>query len=92
VNTDIGFRDYLIYWYEDVYSQRIETTTRMAGAYTLYDLILPHMEQDVKLRFINVEYLDALLKLSAKATESAGNKCREFLNMAFKDAVAQWHI
>lgn len=92
VNADIGFKDYLIYWFEDVYSQRIENTTRMVGAYTLYDLILPHMEQDVKLRFVNVEYLDALLKLSAKATESAGNKCREFLNMAFKDAVAQGYI
>lgn len=92
INTEIGFKDYLIYWFEDVYSQRIENTTRMVGAYTLYDLILPHMEQDIKLRFVNVEYLDSLIEVAAKATESAGNKSRELLNMALKDAVTQGYI
>lgn len=77
----------MIYWFEDVYSEGIENTTRMVGAYTLYDLLLPSMEQEIRLRLVNVEYLDALLKAAAKATESAGNKCRELLNMAFKDAV-----
>ena len=48
VDTNIGFRDYLIYWFEDVYSQRIQNTTRMIGAYVLYDLILPDLEQDIK--------------------------------------------
>lgn len=92
VNMDIGFKDYLIYWFEDVYSQRIENTTRMVGAYTMYDLILPHMEQDIKLRFVNVEYLDLLLERTAKASDSAGNKCRELLNLAMKDAVTQGHL
>lgn len=92
INTDIGLKDYLIYWFEEMYSSRIENTTRMVGAYTLYDLILPHMEQDIKLRLVNVEYLDSLLKMAAKATESAGNKCRELLNMAFKDAVTQGYV
>ena len=92
INTEIGFKDYLIYWFEDVYSQRVENTTRMVGAYTLYDLILPHMEQDIKLRFVNVEYLDSLIEMAAKATESAGNKSRELLNMAMKDAMTQGYI
>ncbi len=92
VNTDIGFKDYLIYWFEDVYSGRIENTTRMVGAYTLYDLILPHMEQDIKLRLANVEYLDSLLEKTAKASDSAGNKCRELLNLALKDAVTQGYM
>lgn len=92
INTDLGLKDYLIFWFEEMYSSRIENTTRMVGAYTLYDLILPHMEQDIKLRLVNVEYLDSLLKMAAKATESAGNKCRELPNMAFKDAVTQGYV
>lgn len=90
--VDLGLRDYLIYWFEDVYSERIENTTRLVGAYTLYDLILPHLEQDIKLRYVNTEYLDALLENIAKASDSAGNKGREFLNMAFKEAVIQGYI
>ena len=59
--SEVGFQDYLIYWFEEVYSKRIEATTRMVGAYVLYDLIIPHIEQDIKLKYLNVEYLDALL-------------------------------
>lgn len=86
-NKDILFSDYLIYWFEQAYSSRIESTTRMLGAYTLYDLILPSMENDIKLRYLSVEYVDALLKKVDTICASAGNKGRELLSMAMKDAV-----
>lgn len=92
INTDIGFKDYLIHWFEEVYSERIENTTRMVGVYTLYHLILPNMEREMKLRYVNAEYLDMLLGKAAKSSASGGNKCREFLNMAMKDALAQGYI
>ncbi len=91
-SADIEFGDYLIYWLEEVYTPRIENTTRMLAAYTLYDLILPNISQNIKLRYINVEYLDALLEKASKTCESAGNKCRELLNSALKDAVVQGYI
>ena len=34
--TDVMLGDYLEYWFENIFSPRIETTTRMVGAYTLY--------------------------------------------------------
>ena len=92
VNTEIGLKDYLLYWFEDVFSERVENSTRMICAYTLYDLILPNMEHDVKLRFANVDYFDALLAVVAKSCESAGNKAREFLYMAMKEAVMDGYI
>ena len=85
-------RDYLLYWFEDVFSQRIENTTRMVCAYVLYDLILPNMQQNIKLRYANEEYFDSLLTIVSKTCESAGNKSREFLNMAMKEAVTQEYI
>lgn len=89
LDMDIGLKDYLIHWFEEVYSARIENTTRMVGAYTLYSLLLPHMGQDIKLRYVGAEYLDGILERAAKATESAGNKCRELINLALKEAVIQ---
>ena len=91
-NPDVNLRDYLLYWFEDVFSQRVENTTRMVCAYVLYDLILPNMQQDIKLRYANEEYFDALLAVVSKVCESAGNKSREFLNMAMKEAVIQDYI
>ena len=90
--TDVMLGDYLEYWFENIFSPRIETTTRMVGAYTLYNLILPSMEADIKLRYISVEYLDALLERIAKICPSAGNKGRELLSIAMKDAAGDKFI
>lgn len=92
VNQDVNLKDYLCYWFEDIFSERIENTTRMVCAYVLYDLILPNMQQDIKLRYANEEYFDSLLDIVSKVSESAGNKSREFLNMAMKEAVVQEYI
>lgn len=92
IDTEIMFKDYLLYWFEEIFSERVETTTRMVVAYVIYDLILPHMENDIKLKYVNVEYLDALLEVIAKVNKSAGNKGRETLNIAMKEAVIAGYI
>lgn len=92
VNSEVMLKDYLIYWFEEVFSQRVESTTRMVGAYALYDLILPHMEYDIKVKYTNADYLDSLLARVAKASPSAGNKGREILNLAMKEAVISGYI
>lgn len=92
VNKEIMLKDYLIYWFEEVFSQRVESTTRMVGAYAIYDLIMPHLEYDIKVRYVNVDYLDTLLAEVAKASPSAGNKGREILNLALKEAVIAGYI
>lgn len=58
----------------------------MIGSYTLYELLLPNLTNDVKLKYVTVEYLDALLERAAKVCASAGNKGRELLSLALKDA------
>lgn len=94
VTTAAGFslKDFLVYWLEEIYTPRIENTTRMLSAYVLYDLLLPNITHDIKLRYISVEYLDALLERTSKTCESAGNKSRELLNLALKDAAVQGYI
>ena len=89
---EVMLKDYLIYWYEEVFSQRIKNTTKMIGAYVLYDLVFPSMEQDIKLRYVSVEYMDALLEKVSHSCASAGNTCRAYLNIAFKDAVIEGYI
>ena len=49
-NKDVLFKDYLIYWFEEVFSKRIEMTIRMVGAYALYDLIIPNIDYDIKMK------------------------------------------
>lgn len=91
-SSDMRLDDYLVYWLEQVYSARIEGTTLRVANYVLYDLLLPNMDQGIKLRYINAEYLDELLAAVSRTCESAGNKSRELLNIALKDAAAQGYI
>lgn len=90
---NISFKDYLIYWYEDVYSEQVENTTKMIAAYTLYRLILPNLnEENIKLSLVTTSYLDELLVNISGMTKSAGNKAREFFILAFKYAVTYGFI
>lgn len=92
IDFDITLKDYLIYWYDEIYSSRVEATARMLGQYTLYYLIFPQLEKKIKLRYANTEYFNALLKRVAGICPSAGNKGREVLNIAMRDAFVAGHI
>lgn len=83
------FRDYLVYWFQSIYSERVETTTRYIAAYVIYTFLLPSITEDIKLRLVSTEYLDDVLKHASKYCVSAGNKSRELLYIAFKDAVIE---
>lgn len=86
---DITLKDYLVYWYESIFTERIESTTGYVSAYVLYAFLLPNIDDDMKLRLVNVEYINSILKAAARYCESAGNKSRELLFIAFKDAVVE---
>jgi len=92
LDADITVKNYLIYWFEHIFSGRIENTTKALGVVALYSWLLPQMEKDIKLRMVTAQYLEEILERVAKITDSAGNKCREFLNMAFKEAVEQGYL
>lgn len=85
---DLTLTNYLKHWFQNIYSLRIENATKMLGVYVLYDLILPKLENDIKLEYVNTDFLDELLEKVSKVCKSAGNKSRELLNIAFKDAVS----
>lgn len=92
LNKDISLKSYLEYWFDVVFSERVVSTTRMCSSYILKQTVLPNIKEDIKLRYVTTEYLDALLAISAKSSESAGNAARCLLYMAFKDAVIEEYI
>ena len=62
INKEIMIKDYLIYWFENIYSSRIESTTKMLTSYTLYKIIIPNIKYDIKLRLVTTNYLNELLE------------------------------
>ena len=92
INEDILLKDYLIYWFDEIYCKRTATTSQNLGRHILYYLLLPNIDNDIKLKYTNTEYLDALLLKVSAITASAGNKSRVFLNAALKDATTDGYI
>lgn len=86
---DIALKDYLLYWHESIFAERVESTTLYLSAYVLHSFLLPSIDEKMKLRLVSVEYVNGVLKEAAKYCESAGNKSRELLYAAFKDAVVE---
>lgn len=89
---DLDLKEYLVFWMDEIYRARVENTTYMLASYVLYDMLFPNMEHGIRLRHMNAEYLDSLLEKASRSCASAGNKCRELLNAAMKDAAAEGFI
>jgi len=92
VNKEIMFKDYLIYWFENIYSERIESTTKIVSAYIIYKLIIPNIEYDVKIGRVTTEYLDEIVEKASKMTESGGYSSKGIIIRAMKDAVIGGYI
>lgn len=90
-DRNILLADYLNYWFNRVHIPTVVSATRMVGEITLKNYILPHVA-DVPIRLCNTGYFDRLLKAASLHTKSAGNRCRELLNTAMRNAVQEGYL
>lgn len=92
IDKEVMLSDYLIYWFECVFKEEHDNKNYEIGiAYVIYNFIIPLLKQNngsanIKLKLANTDYFNSILKELAKMTKSAGNKCREVLNNAMKNA------
>lgn len=98
IDKEVMLSDYLIYWFEYVFREEQDNKNYEIGvAYVIYNFIVPLLKQDdgsanIKLKLANTDYFNSILKELSKMTKSAGNKCREVLNNAMKDACSNNYI
>lgn len=93
IDDNLTIKNYLIYWYENIFVQRIESTTKMISAYTLYSLVIPNINIDIKLKLLTAEYINDLLKrIEGMSSIACAKKSREILNIALKDAISDKRI
>lgn len=92
VNKDIMFKDYIIHWYKNIYSERVTDNTKLVGAYIVYDLILSNVEYDLKINMVTTSYLDEIIEKASKLTDSGGYSARALIKIAMKDAVTGGYI
>lgn len=87
IDREMMFKDYLIYWFEELYAQRIENTTYFITSYIIYDLIIPSIDYDIKLRLTTTDYLDSITARCFIITPSGGEASRSIIYRAFKDSI-----
>lgn len=92
VEKDISFISYLKYWFENIFSLRIEDTTKSVGSYIIYNLIIPNIEYDIKITQITSDYLDDIIARCNSITSCGGYSSKSYIYMALKDAVINGYI
>ena len=87
VSKDISFKDYVIHWFEDVYSSQIEFSTEVVCSYMIYDLLFPSIDYDLKLNLVTSTYLDEILLKISKTVEYGAYAVRNLLIRIFNGAI-----
>ncbi len=87
IDKEILLKDHLIFWFENIFSHRAESTTVMVTSYTIYDLIIPNLPYEIKTRLVTSDYINEMLDKIDKLGKTTANKSRETLSMFFKDAI-----
>lgn len=93
IDKEVYLSSYLIYWFENIFKEKnLQNNYILGVAYVIYNMIVPFLREenskgDIKLKLVNTTFLDSLLEKLSEITESAGNKCREVLNLAMNDAL-----
>lgn len=87
IDKEILFKDYLIYWFEKVFSQKVESTTSMSISYAVYNLIIPCLPYDIKARLATTDFINQTLEKIDKLGKTTANKSREVFNLVFQDIV-----
>ena len=87
INEEISLKNYIIYWFENVFSKNVEDTTAMITSYVVYSLIIPNITYDIKVRLVTTEFINEILDRIDSLCKTTANKSREVLKMVFKAAV-----
>lgn len=87
LDKNITLKEYFLYWFANIFSERAKMTTQYLSSYVLHTFLLPNIDEKIALKFVSTDYLDRLLLKASQYCESAGKKSRESLYIAMKDAV-----
>ena len=92
INKDIFFKDYIKYWFKNIFSPRVKSNTIIIGNYVVERLILPNIDYDLKINLVTASYLDEIILKASKLTSSGGYTARAYISIAMSDAYIGGYI
>ncbi|MCD7967513.1 MAG: site-specific integrase, partial [Clostridiaceae bacterium] len=92
-STQFEFREYLLYWYHNIYVPRSDCTTKISAGYTLYHFIIPALikSDNVSLSAVTATMLNNLIK-RCDYCKTSMKQAYKLLQAAFSDAFADGYV
>lgn len=87
IDKEIMLKDYLKYWYENVFAPRVESTSSMIASYAIYNLIIPNIPYDIKVRLVTSDFISQTLDNIDKLGKTIASTGRYIFNLVFKNVV-----
>lgn len=85
-NKDMTFKEYMLFWFEKIQCHHLKFQTEIIESYVLYNLIIPNIEYDIKLKLVTSSYLDEIIKKSFDMVDYGGYTTRSLIITAFNEA------
>lgn len=85
-NIRFTFTEYIVYWLNEVFLNTCNTVTRTLGIWTINNIILPNVKNDVLLSFVTPDYINDIIERCRKVCESSGEMSVKYLRNILKSA------
>lgn len=92
-NVSFTFSEYLDYWFRDIYTpSSSSSSTLIKYQWVLYQIILPHLQEDVLLGCVKKEFLNKLLDSCQGYCKNGGYYAYKLLNIILNSAYEYSYI
>lgn len=92
-NMPFTFSEYLDYWFQDIYTpSSTSNSTLVKYQWVLYQIILPHLQEDILLGCVNKEFLNKLLDSCQGYCKYGGYYAYKLLNIILMSAYEHNYI
>lgn len=87
-NIQFTFKEYIEYWLSEVFLKSTDTSTRTIGVWSIRNLIIPNVNQDVLLNYVTADYINDIIERCIPISTSSGETVLKFIRKMLKDAYA----
>lgn len=85
-NIKYTFTEYIDYWFDNIYTVKEKTSTKVVALYAINRLIKSNINVDILLPYITSDYVNEIIEKCIRISKESGRTCKKILQNLLKDA------
>lgn len=89
-NIHFTFKEYIEYWLAEIFLKSTDTSTRTIGVWSIRNLIIPNVNQDVLLNYVTADYINDIIERCIPISTSSGETVLKFMRKNAERCIRIW--